>query len=137
MVHQYAHRLNDSPHAHVRVAWGLAKWKPWPSSPSVKSSSVPFDVELALEVHHDAQVADGRNLVLLLDRRIPAELVGQARAAARYHGDAQQVLSDVGAIGLGDAHQLVEGAGRNRDIHGAESDAERAFATRRGRGGFG
>ena len=35
------YRLNDSPQAHVRVAWGLSKWKPLPSSPSVKSSVVP------------------------------------------------------------------------------------------------
>lgn len=37
----WAYRLNDSPQAQVRVACGLAKWKPCPSSPSVKSSSVP------------------------------------------------------------------------------------------------
>ena len=102
---------NESPQAQEPVAFGLSIVKPCFSIVSTKSIVAPPQVGRAHPVDDDVDAAEVGDHVAVELTLVEEELVAQARAAARLHGDAQrQVVAallveqrlDLGGRGVGD-----------------------------------
>ena len=76
-----------------------------------------FDVEETLEVHHHAAAVDVGDAVLRLEGGVPAEVVGQAGAAAGYHGHAKHRFGEVDALLGCRLTELIDGAVCDLYIH--------------------